>query len=104
MPPPIPHLKPTPTSHQLQVHNKPFLLLGAELQNSSMTSSRYMQPIWPKLKAANINTVLGNVTWEQLEPEEGRFDFGELDGVIKGAREHGLHLILLWFGSFKNGM
>jgi len=26
-----------------------------------------------------------------------------LDGVIRGAREHKLHLVLLWFGSWKNG-
>lgn len=51
----------------------------------------------------NINTVLGCVTWEDIEPDEGNFDFAVLDGVIESARAHGLHLVLLWFGSFKNG-
>jgi len=51
----------------------------------------------------NINTVLGCVTWEDIEPDEGNFDFAVLDGVIERARAHGLHLVLLWFGSFKNG-
>lgn len=86
------------------VDGKPFLILGAELQNSSMTSADYMKTIWPKLKEMNINTVLGCVTWEMIEPSEGKFDFAELDKVIRDARDHGLRLILLWFGAFKNGM
>ncbi len=44
------------------------------------------------------------MTWEDIEPIEGQFDFSGLDQVILGAREHGLHLVLLCFGSFKNGM
>jgi len=89
--------------HQMVVNGKPFLMLGAELQNSSMTSADYMKATWPKLKAMNINTILGCVTWEMIEPNEGNFDFAELDEVIYDARDHDLHLILLWFGSFKNG-
>jgi len=79
-------------------------MLGGELQNSSLSSAEYMSKVWPKMVATNVNTLLGSVSWEMIEPEEGRFDFDELDKVILGAREHGLHLILLWFGSFKNGM
>lgn len=99
----FPHLRKTETSQQLVVNGRPFLVLGAELQNSSMSSAAYMEPIWPRLVAANINTVLGCVTWEMIEPEEGRFDFEELDKVILAARQNKLRLIILWFGSFKNG-
>lgn len=99
----IPHLKATSKSKQLIVNGEPFLMLAAELQNSSLTSAKYMKEVWPKLKAANINTALGCVTWEQIEPTEGRFDFAELDQCIHDARAHGIHLVLLWFGSFKNG-
>ena len=99
----IPHFEATPTSKQLIVNGEPFLMLAAELQNSSMTSAKYMKTVWPKLTAANINTVLGCVTWEQIEPTEGQFDFTQLDEVVHDAREHGLKLVILWFGSFKNG-
>lgn len=99
----IPHLEATPHSKQLIVNGEPFLMLAGELQNSSMTSAKFMEEQWPKLTAANINTVLGCVTWEQVEPEEGKFDFDELNKVLEGARRHGLKLVLLWFGSFKNG-
>ncbi|CZR64991.1 probable beta-galactosidase [Phialocephala subalpina] len=100
----IPHLQSIEISQQLIVNGKPFLMLGAELQNSSMTSSAYMDTVWQKLVDTHINTVLGCVTWEDIEPVEGKFDFSELDKVIEGARSHGLHLVLLWFGSFKNGL
>lgn len=56
-----------------------------------------------KLVDALINTVLGCVTWEDIEHVEGKFDFTELDKLLEGARAYGLHLVLLWFGSFKNG-
>lgn len=51
----------------------------------------------------NMNTVLGSVSWEQIEPTEANFDFEALDQVLLDARKHGLHVVLLWFGSFKNG-
>lgn len=99
----IPHLVATESSKQLVVKGKPFLMRAAELQNSSLTSAEYMDTAWQKLVDTNINTILGCVTWEMIEPVEGTFDFSELNKVILGARKHGIHLVLLWFGSFKNG-
>lgn len=100
----IPHLRKAGTTQQLVVNGRPFLAFAAELQNSSMTSAEFMESVWQKLVDTNINTVLGCVTWEDIEPVEDKFNFTELDKVILGARKHGLHLVLLWFGSFKNGM
>ena len=88
----------------MMVKDEPFLILGAELQNSSFSCPEYMQEVWLKLKRFNANTVLASATWEMIEPSEGSFDFERLDSAICNARKHGLHLILLWFGSFKNGM
>ena len=101
--PKIPHLQQHGTTKQLIVDGKPFLMLGGELQNSSMSSAEFMIEVWPKMAATNVNTLLGCVPWEMIEPEEDKFDFSELDKVVLGAREYGLHLILLWFGSWKNG-
>jgi hypothetical protein len=98
-----PYLKETPNSKQLIVDGKPFLMLAGELQNSSLTSAEYMRTVWQKLLDTNINTVLGCVTWELIEPVEGKFDFAELDQVILDARSYHMRLVLLWFGSFKNG-
>lgn len=97
------YLKQTAVTKQLVVDGKPFLIRGAELQNSSLSSPEYMETCWQNLKDMHINTILGSVAWEDIEPVEGQFNFEKLDQVIDGARRHGLKLILLWFGSFKNG-
>ncbi len=99
----IPHLAKQGTATQLIVDGKPFLVLGSELNNSSASSLEYMRPLWPKIAATNLNTVLATVSWELMEPEEGRFDFSLVDGVIDGARRYDLRLIVIWFGSWKNG-
>ena len=100
----LPFVKKTTAAPQLIVDGKPFLVLGGELQNSSMTSARYMDTVWQNLKDTGLNTVIGSVTWEDIEPREGEFDFSELEAVILGAKAHDLRLVLLWFGSFKNGI
>jgi len=100
----IPHLEKKDKITQLIVGDKPYLILGGELGNSSFTSLEYMEPIWPKLETMNLNTILAPVYWELIEPAEGKFDFELYDRLIKEARNHNLKLILLWFGSWKNSM
>jgi len=97
-----PHLEKRTASTQLIVDGQPFLILGGELHNSSSSSVAYMKPIWPRLAAMHLNTVLAPVAWETIEPEEGRFDFGVVDGLIQRARQNNLRLVFLWFGSWKN--
>ncbi|KAG7423853.1 hypothetical protein Forpi1262_v015169 [Fusarium oxysporum f. sp. raphani] len=100
-----PHLRRSDKgSVQLIVKGKPFLMLPGELHNSSLSSAKFMSEVWPKMKSDHINTLLGSVTWEMIEPKEGHFDFSELDLVLQGAREHDMHLVLLWFGTYKNGL
>jgi hypothetical protein len=55
------------------------------------------------MAALHANTVEAPVYWEQLEPQEGRFDFSNVDQIVEGARAHNLHLVFLWFGTWKNG-
>ncbi len=100
----LPHLRKQGAATQLIVDGKPFLVLGGELGNSSSSSLEYMRPIWPKLVALNLNTVLVPVYWELIEPAEGKFDFTLVDDLIEEARKHGLRLVPLWFASWKNSM
>jgi len=100
----IPHLIKQGKTTQLIVEDKPFLILGGELGNSSFTSLEYMAPVWPKLKTMNLNTVLAPVYWELIEPVEGKFDFELLDKLVKEARNYNLKIVFLWFGSWKNSM
>lgn len=87
---------------QLIVNGQPFLILGGELGNSSAGTAAEADQIVPKLAAMHINTILIPVAWEQIEPKEDSFNFEILDHWIETARHHNVHLVLLWFGSWKN--
>lgn len=101
---PIPRLAQKGNTTQLLVEGKPFLILGGELGNSSATTMQYMEPVWAKLTAMNLNTVLVPVYWELVEKEEGKYDFSLYRDLITEARKHKLKIIFLWFGSWKNSM
>ncbi|WP_229725116.1 GH35 family beta-galactosidase [Hymenobacter baengnokdamensis] len=100
----LPRLVKTGSGTQLLVDGKPYFVLGGELGNSAASSTAYMQPVWPRLKAMHLNTVIAPVYWELLEPAEGKFDFTLVDGLLRDARQYHLKLVLLWFGAWKNSM
>jgi beta-galactosidase GanA len=100
----IPLLRRQGNATQLIVDNKPFLILGGELGNSSASSLEYIKSHWPKFVKLNLNTVLAPVYWDLIEPEEEKFDFTLVDGLIQDARHYNLRLVLLWFASWKNSM
>jgi len=99
----VPHLKKQGDATQLIVDGKPFLAVAGELTNNAATSLPMMEPIWPKLVEGHLNTAIVSVSWAQFEPEEGHFNYTQIDGVIAKARENHMHLVIIWFGSWKNG-
>jgi beta-galactosidase GanA len=99
-----PFLRKQGKATQLIVDGQPFLMLAGELGNSSSSNAEYMRPIWPKLAAMNLNTVLVPFYWELIEPTEGQFDFTLVDALIQDARKSNLRIVPLWFGSWKNSM
>lgn len=101
---PMPQLRTEHGATQLYVDGKPYAILGGELANSSASSLTYLSKQWAGLDAMHLNTVLAPVYWELIEPKEGAFDFKSVDGLIDQARHHDKHLVLLWFGSWKNSM
>lgn len=86
-----------------KVNGKPFFPLGGQVKNSSGYAPEELETAWKALKYINANTVEIPVYWELVEPEEGKFDFTIVGELIKGARQHNLRLILLWFATWKNG-
>jgi hypothetical protein len=86
----------------LLVDGEPYLMLGVQANNSSAWPA-YLGKVWPAAETLHANTVELPVYWEQLEAEEGKFDFTVVDQMLHEAREHKLHLVLLWFGTWKNG-
>ncbi|MBU6296824.1 MAG: DUF5597 domain-containing protein [Alphaproteobacteria bacterium] len=100
----IPQLRREHGATQLIADGVPFLIRGGELENSTASSSAYLDTVWPKLAATHLNTVIAPVYWQLIEPKEGVFDFASVDHLIAGARRHHMRLVLLWFGSWKNSM
>lgn len=99
-----PHFEKQGTATQLIVEDKPFLILGGQVHNSSSGNSEYFERTVAKLVQLHANTVLAPVTWELLEPTEGTYDFAQLGDMVRTARKHRVKLIVLWFGSWKNGV
>ncbi len=100
----VPRLAKQGDATQLIVGGKPRLLIAGELSNSAASSATYMAPHWARLKAMHLNTVLAPVSWELIEPQEGRFDWSSVDAMLKDARANDLKLVILWFGAWKNSM
>ena len=86
----------------LMVDGAPYLMLGVQVNNSSAWPGMLPQ-VWPAVDKLYANTVEAPVYWEQMEPVKGKFDFSVVDALLAGAREHKVRLVLLWFGTWKNG-
>ncbi|MGO8759840.1 MAG: DUF5597 domain-containing protein [Terracidiphilus sp.] len=97
-----PRLEQKDGRYTLLVDGRPFLILGGQIHNSSAWPSELPQ-VWDSLAALHANTVEAPVYWEQFEPREGQFDYTNVDQLVEGARAHNLHVVLLWFGTWKNG-
>ncbi|MDB6100195.1 MAG: glycoside hydrolase [Gammaproteobacteria bacterium] len=99
--PELPRLIHSQGRHALLVDGRPYLILGAQVNNSSNYPGM-LPKVWPAIEQLQANTVLVPVAWEQIEARQGKFDFSFVDTLLGQAREHRVHLILLWFGTWKN--
>jgi beta-galactosidase GanA len=99
--PPLPRIEAAGGHHALFVDGEPFLMLGAQVNNSSNYPAM-LPEVWPVIDELNANTVEVPIGWQQIEPQEGKFDFSFLDALLPQARAHHVRLVLLWFGTWKN--
>ena len=88
--------------HALLVDGKPFLVLGGQVHNSSAWPGM-MPNVWLATEALHLNTVEIPIYWEQVEPQQGKFNFSLIDMLLKQSRQHHVQLVLLWFATWKNG-
>jgi hypothetical protein len=88
--------------HALLVDGKPFLILGGQAHNSSGWPGM-LPPLWLALERLHANTLEVPLYWEQIERQTGKFDFSLIDTLLVQSRYHKVHLILLWFATWKNG-
>jgi len=84
------------------VDDAPYLVLAAQTRNSSAWPSR-LPLLWPALEYDHVNTVEVPVYWNQVEAQPGKYDFSLVDMILSEARKHQVHVIPLWFATWKNG-
>jgi beta-galactosidase GanA len=99
---PIPAIVRKNGHYALMVDGEPYLMLGVQANNSSAWPA-YLDKVWPAAETLHANTVELPIYWEQLEATQGKFDFSVVDLILRRAREHHVRLVLLWFGTWKNG-
>ncbi|MBH0114891.1 DUF5597 domain-containing protein [Novosphingobium sp. YJ-S2-02] len=97
----LPRIESKGGKHALIVDGEPYLMLGAQANNSSNYPDM-LDAVWPVLEAMHANTLEIPVAWEQVEPVEGKFDFTYLQALLDAARAHDKRVVLLWFGTWKN--
>ena len=99
---PIPSIVEKDHRYALMVDGAPYLMLGFQANNSSAWPA-YFDKVFPAADVLHANTVEVPVYWEQVEATPGRYDFSVVDGMLAQARAHHVRMVLLWFGTWKNG-
>jgi hypothetical protein len=100
----IPHLEKRDGMTKLIVEGRPFICVAGELANTTSSDREATKAAIARLAAANLNTILTVVSWDLVEPEEGKFDFSMIDYQIEAAHAAHVRLIFLWMASWKNGL
>ena len=99
---PLPHLVKQDGRFALFVDDAPYLMLGAQVENTASWPAM-LPKVWPAMEYLHVNTVEMPVYWEQFEPQPGKYDYTMVDSLLKEARQHEVRLVLLWFGTYKDG-
>lgn len=99
----MPRIAIGPDGHRtLMVDGRPYFILAAQLHNSSAWPA-VLDHAWAEALKMSPNTIEAPVYWEQFEPSPGQYDTTNIDALIAKARATRKRLILLWFGTWKNG-
>ncbi|GAI49472.1 unnamed protein product, partial [marine sediment metagenome] len=89
----------TDVKRVFMVNGKPFYSVGGQSRNSSGYNDSESETAFKAIKLLHGNTLEIPVYWEQVEPEEGKFDFTSVDALLASARRYGVKLIPLWFAT-----
>jgi hypothetical protein len=100
---PIPAIHKDGESYRLLVDGAPYLMLSGQVHNSDTSNADDLNKALDVLAGWHANTAEVPIYWEAIEPKEGQFDFSSVDLSIETARKRDLHLVFLWFGTWKNG-
>lgn len=99
-----PKLERVGNTARIVANDKPMLMIGGEMGNSSASTLEDVSRHFAYLHRLGLNTVLAPLSWELIEPQEGQFDMTTLENILAEARKNDLKVVLLWFGAWKNSM
>ena len=88
--------------HIITADGRPFFPLGGQVCNSSAYSVETLRRGLDALAYMHANTAEIPIYWDQVEPEEGRFDFSHVGEILTECASRGLKVVFLWFGTWKN--
>lgn len=77
-------------------------MTGVQCHNSS-TGTGMLQDAIRVAKEFHGNVLEAPVYWYLLEPQQGVYDTSHVRELIHTVRKAGLHLVILWFATNKNG-
>src|SRR5580658_4880856 len=100
---PIPSIEKTGETFRLMVDGSPYLMLSGQIHNSTTSNADDLDKALDVLAGWHADTAEVPIYWEAIEPKPGQFDFRLVDRAIQAARKRDIHLVLLWFGTWKNG-
>lgn len=86
-----------------QIKGRPFYPIGTQAHNNSGYSLERLEPVWCACEMMGANSCAIPVSWERIEPREGEFDLEIVAQIVRECRRRSLKLVLLWFGTWKNG-
>lgn len=88
----------------LEVDGHPFAVYGAQIRFDVFTNCEQMS--WAKFeeyfaaaRKLKVNTVEVTVPWKFIEPQEGKFDFSQVDKILSLCNKYDLKMELLWFST-----
>ena len=86
--------------YYIEHNGKPYLQYGIQAVHSrtSDVTEAGFEELFVKTKELNFRTILLQVKWKDIEPEEGKYNLYEIQRIIKYADKYGLNVELLWFG------
>ena len=93
----------TEVKRVFKVNGKPFYPIGTESVPAGYELKKGEEEfVFKALKLMHGNSIAIPIHWDQIEPEEDKFDFTSVDSLIANARKYNLKLIPLWFATWYN--
>jgi hypothetical protein len=87
------------------VCGQPRLILYGETLEDVMTDAAdvpYYGDQFDKWRRQGLNTVGAIIQWNRFEIRKDEYEYAMIDGLIEAAKARNMHLIIVWFGTWRN--